>query len=194
MIPWLNLASLILASILFTYYYVKSVRPASLEREIGHEAYSKCGAYRIISSACMLLAAANFVLYYFFPLPLPLPKTFAWGWKISVLVAIVIAIPSGYLMWRGVKDAGQETIRPAKENILYSGIYERIRHPQAVGEFPFWWVIGFALNSPFLVVFSFLYLPVWLYFCWAEEQDLLIRYGASYEEYRKRVGFWFPKK
>jgi hypothetical protein len=64
----------------------------------------------------------------------------------------------------------------------------------AVGEFPFWWAIGFALNSPFLVVFSFLYLPVWLYFCWAEEQDLSIRYGASYEEYRERVGFWFPKK
>jgi protein-S-isoprenylcysteine O-methyltransferase Ste14 len=35
---------------------------------------------------------------------------------------------------------------------------------------------------------------VWLYFCWAEEQDLIIHYGASYEEYRKRVGFWFPKK
>jgi hypothetical protein len=43
MISWLNLASLILASILFTYYYVKSVRPASLEREIGHEAYSTKG-------------------------------------------------------------------------------------------------------------------------------------------------------
>jgi len=194
MIPWINVASLIFASILFTYYYVKSVRPASLETEIGHEAYSKCGVYRIVSSAFMFLAAVNFVLYYFFPLPLPLPKTFAWGWNVSVLVALVIAIPSGYLMWRGVKDAGQETIRPAKENVLYSGIYERIRHPQAVGEFPLWWVIGFALNSPFLVVFSFLYLPVWLYFCRAEEQDLSIRYGASYEEYRKRVGFWFPKK
>lgn len=66
--------------------------------------------------------------------------------------------------------------------------------PQAVSEFPFWWVISFLVDSPFLVLFSFLYIPVWYYICCAEEKDLLIRYGDSYADYMKRVGFWFPKR
>ena len=84
-------------------------------------------------------------------------------------------------------------MRPKREHEMYGGIYERIRHPQAVGEFPLWWVIAFLVHSPFLVLFSFLYIPVWYYLRVAEERDLLIRYGTAYEEYRQRVGFRFPK-
>ena len=110
------------------------------------------------------------------------------------MIAAVIAVPSLYLMIRGVKDAGEETMRPKPEHEVYCGIYERLRHPQGLGEFPLWWVIAFLLHSPFLVLFSFLYIPVWYYLCIAEEKDLLIRYGTVYEEYRKRVGFWIPKR
>jgi hypothetical protein len=49
-----------------------------------------------------------------------------------------IAIPSLYLMLRGIKDAGKEIMRPKQEHEIYGGIYERIRHPHAVGEFPLW--------------------------------------------------------
>jgi methanethiol S-methyltransferase len=92
-------------------------------------------------------------------------------------------------MLRGVKDAGEETMKPKRDHEMYVGIYERIRHPQALGEFPLWWVIAFLVHSPFLVLF-----PVRYYFCVAEERDLIIRYGAPYEEYRDRVGFWIPKR
>jgi protein-S-isoprenylcysteine O-methyltransferase Ste14 len=74
---------------------------------------------------------------YWFPLPLPLPRTFPWSWRVSALIAVLIAIPALYLMLRGVKDAGEETMRPKREHVMYGGIYTRIRHPQAVGEFPF---------------------------------------------------------
>ena len=97
-------------------------------------------------------------------------------------------------MLRGVKDAGAETMRPDPEHTLYGGIYERIRHPQAVGELSLWWVLAFLVHSPFLVLFSFVYVPVWYYFCVAEERDLVIRYGAAYDDYRRRTGFWLPKK
>ena len=83
---------------------------------------------------------------------------------------------------------------PKKDHILYGGIYEKIRHPQAVGEMPLWWVLSFLLNSPFLVLFSFVYISIWVLMCLAEEKDLIIRYGADYEEYKKRTGFIFPKK
>lgn len=190
---WLNFVVLIVSSFLFTFYYVRSVSPASLEKQIGPSAFQKCTRYRVIASIFMVVAAVNYVLYYWFPLPLPLAHTFPWPWWISVLIALVIGIPSVYLMLRGVRDAGEETMSPKAEHEMYGGIYEKIRHPQAVGEFPLWFVIAFLVHSPFLVLFSFLYIPVWVYLCVAEERDLCIRYGAPYEEYCRRVGFWFPK-
>ena len=193
MIPWINFAVLITSSLLFTVFYVKSVGPAALEKRIGHSAYQRCAAYRLISSIFMFVVAGNYVLYYWFPLPLPLPRTFPWPWWVSVAIAALIAVPSAYLMYRGVKDAGEETMRPKREHTLYGGIYTRIRHPQAVGEFPLWWVLAFLVHSPFLALFSFAFIPVWYYFCVAEERDLLIRYGAAYNDYRTTTGFWLPR-
>ena len=80
-----------------------------------------------------------------------------------------------------------------KEHTLFGGIYERIRHPQAAGEMPFWWVIAFLLNSPFLVLYSFVWIPIFLVMCWAEERDLVIRYGQGYRDYQKRTGFLVPR-
>lgn len=194
MIPWINFFILIVSSVLFAIFYVKSVGPAFLERQIGSSAYRKCAIYRLVASIFMIIVAINYVLYYRFPLPLPLPTSFPWPWWISALIAACIAVPSMYLMLRGVKDAGEETMKPKRDHEMYGGIYEKIRHPQAVGELPLWWVIAFLVHSPFLVLFSFIYIPVWYYFCIAEEKDLIIRYGNSYEEYRQRVGFWLPKR
>ena len=194
MIPWLNFIVLTISSGLFFVYYLKSVRPAALEKRIGPTAYQKCARYRLVSSVFMVVACINYVVYFFYPLPLGLPVSFPWPWRLSGLIAFVIGMPCGYLMWRGMKDAGQETMTPKKEHKLYGGIYARMRHPQAVGEMPLWWVIGFLLHSPFLVLFSFLYVPVWWIMCWVEEQDLSIRFGSSYEEYRKKTGFILPKR
>lgn len=194
MIAWCNFAILLTASLLALYFYVKSVGPAALEKKIGPKAYGKCGQYRIISSVFMIVMMLNFVAYRFYPLPLPLPRHFPWSWWLSFVIAVVIGAPSGYLMWRGVRDAGEETMVPKKEHRMYKGIYEKIRHPQAVGELPLWWAIAFVLHSPFLVLFSFAYVPAWIYMCIAEERDLVIRYGQAYEEYRKKTGFWFPKR
>ncbi len=193
MIPWLNFGILIASSFLFTLFYVKSVSPATLERRIGPSAYQRCATYRVISSVFMFIVAVNYILYHWFPLPLPLPRTFPWPWWVSAGIAVLIAVPSQYLMIRGVKDAGEETMKPKREHTMYGGIYTRIRHPQAVGEFPLWWVLAFLLNSPFLVLYSFVWIPVFVRMCWAEERDLLIRYGQAYAEYRDRTGLLFPR-
>ena len=123
-----------------------------------------------------------------------MPRSFPWPWWLSALIAVASAIPAGYLFFRGMKDAGEETMVVKKEHTLYGGIYHKIRHPQAAGELPFWWVIAFLLNSPFLVLYSFVWIPVFLLMCLAEERDLVIRYGQAYEEYRQRTGFLIPKR
>lgn len=82
---------------------------------------------------------------------------------------------------------------PKKEHTLYGGIYGKIRHPQAAGELVMWWVMAFFLHSPFLALFSFVWVPVFCVVCLVEERDLRIRYGEAYEAYRQRTGFFFPK-
>ena len=97
-------------------------------------------------------------------------------------------------MLKGVKDAGREALFPDKEHTLYRGIYENIRHPQALGEVFIWWVAALLLNSPFLYLYSIVWFPIFYWFCKAEENDLIIRYGEPYIEYRNRTGMFLPKK
>ena len=193
MIAWINLASMIIAALLCLYFYVKSAGPAALEKKIGEIAHRKCTRFRIIASIFMTVAAINYVIYFFYSLPLPLSRTFPWDWWISALIATSIAIPGGYLWFRGMKDAGEETIWVKKEHTLYGGIYQKIRHPQATGEITFWWVIAFFLNSPFLAALSFIWIPIFYIMCWAEEKDLIIRYGEEYLEYKRNTGFIVPR-
>ena len=138
MIAWLNVIVLVLSTLLTLLFYVWSAGPAALEKKIGPAAYQRCTWYRWLSAFFMSLATVNYVIYYFYPLPILLPQTFPWSWWISILIAVLIALPAGYLFFRGMKDAGEETMVLKKEHTLYGGIYERIRHPQAAGELPFW--------------------------------------------------------
>ena len=195
MIAWVNFGTLIIGGILMTWSYLMSVRPAALEQKIGERAYRLAGRYRMLSSIFMFTLTANYILYHWYPIPLdPFPPVFPWPYWISALTGILIAVPCLYLMLRGVKDAGEEAMRPKKEHQMYGGIYEKIRHPQALGEMPLWWAMAFLIHSPFLVVFSFIWVPVWYGWCVAEEKDLLLRYGDAYESYRRRTGMFIPRR
>lgn len=193
MAAWINSGLLLVSALLFLVSYTMSARPAALERRIGAIAYRRCARYRSVAAVLMLVASACYVAYVAFPLPVGLPRTFPWAWWVSALIAFAIAIPSGYLMYRGMRDAGEETMVPKKEHTLYGGIYQEIRHPQAVGELLLWWVMAFFLHSPFLALFSFVWVPIFLAVCLAEERDLCIRYGEVYEAYRRRTGFVLPR-
>ena len=194
-VSYVNFVALLVSSAIFTIFYVKSVKPAELERSIGVEVYARCKWYRLVSGFFMTLAAIHYVVFWYYPLPGLPPNLveFPWQYHISVYIALLLTLPFSYIMWIGMRDAGEETMTPKKDHELYSGgIYDHMRHPQAVGEFPLWFTFALLGHSPFLTLFSFLYLPVWYYFSIEEEKDLVLRYGKPYEAYRRRVG-WFPK-
>ena len=195
MIAWINFAAIIIGGVLMTALYLMSVRPAAMEKKIGERAYRRAERYRMISSIFMFTMTADYILYHWYPLPFdPFARVFAWPYWVSALIGVAIAVPSLALMLRGVKDAGEEALRPRKEHSLYGGIYEKIRHPQALGEMPLWWAMAFLINSPFLVVLSLVWAPVWYWFCVAEEKDLLLRYGESYAQYRRQTGMFIPRR
>ena len=193
-VAWTNFAILIVSAVLFTYFYVRSVAPAALQKTIGEVAYARCRRYRIIASAFEIVVVINYVVYSFYPLPVPLPEAFPWDRWISVTIALVILVPGIYLMCRGLKDAGEESLAPKKEHRLCGGIYTKVRHPQATGEVALWWVIAFMLDSPFLALFSIVWIPVFYVMCKAEERDLVARYGRPYLEYKSNTGFLIPKR
>jgi protein-S-isoprenylcysteine O-methyltransferase Ste14 len=171
-----------------------SVQPKKLEKKIGDAAYPKCKTYRIIATVFEIVVVVAYIFYYFFPLPIKIARYFPWSWWISIIIAAVIGIPNLWIMMVGIKDAGEEALAPKKEHKMYSGgIYEKIRHPQAVGETFLWLMIAFFLHSPFLVIYSIIWFPIFYLFCVVEEKDLVLRYGKPYKDYQKAVGMLFPK-
>jgi len=193
LIAELNFISMLVVMAVIVIFYVKSVGPAALEREIGEIAYERCAWYRKIASIAFFVISVNYVIYYFYPISTPMPSYFPWDYVITATIATVILIPSMYLMYRGVKDAGEETHTPKKEHTLYGGIYETIRHPQALGEVWVALTIALYLNSPLLAVISLFYFPAFYYFSIAEERDLVIKYGQAYVEYRDRTPMFIPR-
>jgi len=194
-IGWLNFTVLVISSVAFSLLYVLSVRPAQLERKIGKQAYRRCARYRMLSSFLMTVAMVNYVLYHWYPLPIdPLPARFAWPYWVNIILAALIGVPAMWIFIRGMRDAGEETMVPDKAHEIYGGIYEKIRHPQALGEAPLWLVTALIVNSPLLALFSLPYLGVWYWWCVEEEKDLLLRYGESYASYRARTGMFFPRR
>src|SRR3972149_11644473 len=183
MIAWLNLLVLLFSSLAFLAFYVRSVSPAFLEKINPGKGYRSCFILRSVAILFEMITLACYVIYYYNPIPVPFPAQFPWSWWISLVIALVIGIPATTLMIIGMKDAGEEMARPKPEHTMYSGIYDRIRHPQAAGEVFLWLVAALLLNSPFLAIYSLVFFPICVVFCWAEEQDLLLRFGEPYAEY-----------
>ena len=193
LLPWINVGVMVLSTLLMFVLYLMSSRPAQLEKKIGGVAYKKCGRYRMVASVFELIVIGTYFVYANNPLPLPIPETFPWDSWISVAVALIIGIPAGYVMLRGVLDAGEESMLPRKKGNLFVGIYKKIRHPQAMGELPLWWSLSLFLNSPFLAVYSIIMIPIFIGVALYEEQDLEIRFGKKYTAYKANTGFVIPR-
>jgi len=118
MTAWINFLVLLYTTFLFLLLYVRSVSPAGREKTSGQGAYRRCFHERLAAGMFELVITINFVLYRFFPLETPLPDRFPWAWWVSVLVGLLIGIPATVLMVVGVRDAGEEAMRPKKEHTM----------------------------------------------------------------------------
>ncbi|MFX1452263.1 MAG: methyltransferase family protein [Promethearchaeota archaeon] len=159
----------------------------------GESAWRECFVFRAIASIFMFIITINMILWIWFPIQ-------GIDWKVhenmwlGIGIGIAITIPGIILMMKGEMDAGKETLKPSAETKLYGGIYNYIRHPQSLGEFPLFIAIGFFVNSWFLIILSgifiIIYVPIMIHY---EEQDLIKRFGESYIQYKDRTGALFPK-
>jgi protein-S-isoprenylcysteine O-methyltransferase Ste14 len=193
MIAWVSFIFLIVLILVFTGLYIRSVSPARLEPRLGEQVYAHCGKVRAASIIILVLVMVNYVICDLFPLPVPKFQSFSWPYFVSVILAILISVPTTYMVFVGMRDAGDEAIQPDKDSEMFKGIYDKIRHPQT-WEYGYFFAISLLLNNPFLLIFSLIWLPLMYLMMRAEERDLLIRFGKEYEDYMQQTGRLLPKR
>jgi len=191
---WVNVVLMVCTALLSCFAYCRSAAPAALEKKIGEKAYQRCSRLRSVSLVLMIVHIVQYGIYFFFSIPSALPRTFPWPWWVSVVIALLLAVPSSVLLHKAARYAGMEPVITRKKQKMFRGVYNTIRHPIAVAELPMIWAFAFLLNSPFLVLFSAIWIPLFFIMCVAEEKDLEIRYGAPYVRYKKRTGMFFPQR
>jgi methanethiol S-methyltransferase len=112
----------------------------------------------------------------------------------GILISLGFFHLLGKFLLSGLRDFGEESLHLKQEHTMYGGIYTRLRHPQAVVEICLFPVMALLLHSPFLTLFSLIYFPIFILLCYAEEQDLLLRYGDAYTSYCRGTGAFWPRK
>ena len=192
MIAWSNFLLINLFTVLAWYFYIKSAMPAHREEKVGEKAWKDCKRFRSFSAVFLSILVIQMMLWVWFPIP-GLTIIVHPNPLIPILLGVIIAIPLTAILMQGVRDAGRETMSPSQDTELFGGIYKYIRHPQMIGELPWFIIIALFLNSLFLVLYSIFVLmisfPIIIHY---EEKDLVKRFGADYIEYRKRTGCIFP--
>ncbi len=170
-----------------------SIQPAKRSEKHGEKAWEGCKKLRSISGFFEIIALIIIFLWIWFPLPLFSTWIVNSNIWVGVIVAVCLLIPCIYLLLKGVLDAGSETLTPSKDTEMYGGIYNYIRHPQSVGEFPMFVVVGFMVNSWFIIILTCLYIVIYVpIMVNYEEKDLVRRFGGKYIEYQSRTGAIFP--
>ena len=193
-IALINFSSLIISCFIMGYTYIISIQPQKRFEKRGDKAWKECKIFRSIGGFFEMISVINLILWIWFPLPI------LSEWKVSeniwagIIIGIIIMVPCLIIMGKGIIDAGSETLSPSKDTEMYGGIYNYIRHPQSLGEFPLFIAISFMLNSWFLVlisvIFIVIYMPIMIFF---EEKDLILRFGDKYITYKEKTGALFPK-
>lgn len=165
MIAWINLVVLIVATILGLYFYVKGVDFQKIKKTDQQNTPESLEVikYQTLAELLMTLVGINYVVYFLYPLPLFTPLSFPWGWGVSATIAVAIALWSSYYWWRSLPS------QPQPATIL--GQHDHLQDPQVLSDLSFWWVLGFLLHSPFLVMFSLTWIPIYLLFNWWEHKD-----------------------
>ena len=192
-IEWINVIILNVSGIFCWYFYILSVMPITRAEKYGEKAWKECARLRLIAGLLMFVMVINMILWFWFPIaelvwpvyPNPL---------VSILIGIVLAMIFTPIVIKGVRDAGKETMQPSETTELYGGIYRYIRHPQTLGEMPWWIIIPIFLNSLFLAIWALIMViivtPIMIYY---EEKDLVKRFGDAYREYQQNTGALIPK-
>lgn len=192
MISFISIILIIIGTLFFSILYMISVQPATLSLRIGNKAYKICGYIRLLSIFFEILVIYGYILFIF-------GKEYNYSITaqndslIRIIGSIFTLITLGWMFY-GVYAAGNEASMPRQETRLYTGIYYYMRHPQTLGEMLSWFGISMILNSLTLLVYSIIWIPLFISYTIIEDNDLAVRFGDEYIEYTKKVKLFWKRK
>ncbi|HEV3076246.1 MAG TPA: isoprenylcysteine carboxylmethyltransferase family protein [Thermoanaerobaculia bacterium] len=114
------------------------------------------------------------------------------GWAVMAVGAALAAS----CVWTFVRR-GQGTPAPfdAPRQVVAAGPYRFVRNPMYLGGFLVLCGFGLVERSGAIVIFSALWLlVVHLAVVFLEEPDLRRKFGSTYEDYRRTVPRWLPRR
>lgn len=179
----------------YVLFYILSVGPARLEKKIGSKSYKICSILRKIAFAGLFLHIAAEIMYFIKPIDIGLPKRIipgVTGWVYSIIIGILITLWASWII-KLVSKVATDSFTPDKNNQMFGGLYEKIRHPQAVADVAYFFGIAFLLNSLFLLIIAAIWILMNYLIVIAEESDLKIRFGQSYSDYMDRTNRFVPE-
>ena len=107
---------------------------------------------------------------------------------IHLILFVIIIVPGAWLGIRGVTDIGLEASETHRSSqIITTGLYSRIRHPQYLGAMLSHIGITFLVSGFYSLLVTPLVLFINYVLCWKEEKELIREFGDEYLEYQKRV-------
>lgn len=187
----LSVVLILIGTILFSVLYTISLQPKTLSLRVGEKAFRLCGRIRFVSMIFELAVVAGYVLFALGG-RCDLPLSSGNALPTRIVGASVAFVCLSFMTYATIK-AGSESASPRQETTLHHGIYDFMRHPQTLGEMLSWFGISIALNSLTLLLYSLVWLPLFIGFTVIEDNDLALRFGESYRVYSRGVGIFWRK-
>ncbi|MBY8985589.1 MAG: isoprenylcysteine carboxylmethyltransferase family protein [Candidatus Lokiarchaeota archaeon] len=99
--------------------------------------------------------------------------------------------------WFGIVGVKEVTLKVAETHrpveVISTGIYSKIRHPQYFGAILSHIGISLLLSSLFSILSTPLIIVVLFLFSWKEEKELLREFGKEYEKYLDKTPMLIPR-
>lgn len=114
------------------------------------------------------------------------------GW-ILFFCCSILGLYSGWTMsWKG---KGTPLPMDCPNILVIDGPYKYVRNPMAVAGIGQGISVGLILGSWLVILYAISGAFLWHYFVRpAEEADLECRFGNDFNEYKKKIGLWWPKQ
>jgi protein-S-isoprenylcysteine O-methyltransferase Ste14 len=140
----------------------------------------------------LALAVIPYVLLDAFP-PAPGPRSIVWTAASVGLFAAASALGLASSFFFVRDGAGTPLLLDQSNALVVTGPYRCVRNPMAIAGIAQGLAVGMYWRSAPIVAYALLGAVVWhVVVRPVEERDMERRFGAAYEDYRRRVACWIP--
>jgi len=114
---------------------------------------------------------------------------------LHLLVSAAFLAPGTLLAVRGVRETTLKVAETHRaEKIVNSGVYSRVRHPQYLGGLLAHIGVSFLMSALYSLISTPLMGVLIYLISKKEERELIREFSKEYEEYKKKVPMFIPKK